>query len=229
MDRRALTKTQKLVLAAAFVPMLATGVAGGIGTFSNIQGAYGSGTALGAVAAGEGATAVLALVLLGLTMLGQAAPGRDPPGAVGAAGSSGGHGRHGRRGPGPHRHLRRHPHGHVRGCGGHGVPGPPDRGAHPRPGCRRRAPSTATMVQALAYHRARAANHPDDKVRKRSERTSWKLARKAEVGDVAHSAVDGRRAARARHPRRGCCSCGTCSRCPTPSTCARCRAPRRPP
>ncbi len=74
MDRRALTKTQKLVLTAAFLPMLATGIAGGFGTYTNISGAYGTGTALGAVAAGEGATAVLALVLLGLTMLGQSSP-----------------------------------------------------------------------------------------------------------------------------------------------------------
>lgn len=72
--RKPLTKVQIIVLSAAFVPMLATGVVGGIGTYSNISGAYGTGTALGAVAAGEGATAVLALVLLGLTMLGQASP-----------------------------------------------------------------------------------------------------------------------------------------------------------
>ncbi|MCB5170496.1 conjugal transfer protein, partial [Streptomyces bambusae] len=54
--------------------MLATGVAGGYGTYSNVQAVYGVGTAAGAVAAGEGATAVLALVLLGLTMLGQSSP-----------------------------------------------------------------------------------------------------------------------------------------------------------
>ena len=40
---RTLSKTQKWVLAAAFVPMLATGVAGGIGTYSNISSAYGNG------------------------------------------------------------------------------------------------------------------------------------------------------------------------------------------
>lgn len=72
--RTSLTMAQRVVLTAAFVPMLATGIAGGVGTYSNISRAYGTGTALGAVAAGEGATAVLALVLLGLTMLGQSSP-----------------------------------------------------------------------------------------------------------------------------------------------------------
>ncbi|MDT0382703.1 conjugal transfer protein, partial [Streptomyces sp. DSM 42041] len=71
MERRELTRTQKVVLTAAFVPMLATGVAGGIGTYTNISGAYGKGTALGAVAAGEGATGVLAVIMLALTLLGQ--------------------------------------------------------------------------------------------------------------------------------------------------------------
>ncbi|MEV5463996.1 conjugal transfer protein, partial [Streptomyces cellulosae] len=57
MKRTKLTRVQVGVLAAAFVPMLATGVFGGIGTYSNIGHAYGKGTALGALAAGEGATA----------------------------------------------------------------------------------------------------------------------------------------------------------------------------
>jgi hypothetical protein len=44
---------------------------------------------------------------------------------------------------------------------------------------------TADIVQALAYHRARAAHHPSDRVKKWSERKSWRLARKVGVGDVA--------------------------------------------
>ncbi len=43
----------------------------------------------------------------------------------------------------------------------------------------------ADIVQALAYHRARAAHHPIDRVRKRSDRASWRLARKVGVGDAA--------------------------------------------
>ncbi|MYS09073.1 conjugal transfer protein, partial [Streptomyces sp. SID6041] len=69
-----LSRLQRIVLGTAFVPMLATGGAGGYGTYSNIKAAFGSGTAVGAVAAGEGATAVLAIVLLGLTLLGQSSP-----------------------------------------------------------------------------------------------------------------------------------------------------------
>ncbi len=49
--RKPLTRVQVSVLTAAFVPMMATGVVGGIGTYSNIGHAYGTGTALGALGA----------------------------------------------------------------------------------------------------------------------------------------------------------------------------------
>ncbi|GGR85713.1 hypothetical protein Snoj_44130 [Streptomyces nojiriensis] len=183
-SRRPLSRAQKVVLASAFVPMLATGVAGGAGTFSNISHAYGAGTALGAVAAGEGATAVLALVLLGLTMLGQSAPGVVRLGlwvlpaaaAVMAATAA----------PDPGRtviyavtpmgmcvsaegmaFLARRIVVHTDGR---------DAEAEAR---------AAAVVQQLAYHRAVAANHPDAKVQARSERTSWKLARKVGTGDLS--------------------------------------------
>ncbi|MFF1562033.1 conjugal transfer protein [Streptomyces sp. NPDC058293] len=182
--RKPLTKVQIIVLSAAFVPMLATGVVGGIGTYSNISGAYGTGTALGAVAAGEGATAVLALVLLGLTMLGQSSPriirlglwalpaaasamaamAADDPGTtviyaitpMGMCVSAEGMA-----------FLARRIAVHTDG--------------HDAEGERR----AVEVVQRLAYHRARAANHPDKKTRKRSDRASWRLARKVGSGDVA--------------------------------------------
>jgi hypothetical protein len=179
-----LSRTQKIVLGAAFVPMLATGIAGGAGTYSNISSAYGTGTALGAVAAGEGATAVLALVLLGLTMLGQASPlvirlglwalpaaasgmsamaAEDDPGRMviyavtpmGMCVSAEGMA-----------FLARRIVVHLDGR---------DAEAERK---------TATLVQALAFHRAVSVNHPDKKVRGKAERKSWKLARKAGVGDV---------------------------------------------
>ncbi|MGP3979478.1 conjugal transfer protein [Streptomyces sp. KR80] len=184
MECSSLTKAQKAVLACAFVPMLATGIAGGVGTYSNISRAYGQGTALGAVAAGEGATVVLALVLLGLTMLGQSSPwpvraglwalpvaasvmaamAADDPGRtviyavtpMGMCVSAEGMA-----------FLARRIVVHTDG-----------RDAE----AERRA---VTVVQALAFHRAVAANHPDEKVRGRSERTSWRLARKVGAGDVA--------------------------------------------
>ncbi|MEU7551082.1 hypothetical protein AB0B01_01765 [Streptomyces sp. NPDC044571] len=180
---RALTRPQKLVLATAFVPMLATGAAGGAGTFSNIKGAYGSGTALGAVAAGEGATAVLALVLLGLTMLGQSSPAVIRAGlwllpaaaaAMSAAAAP----------DGPRTVIYAiTPLGMSVSAEGmaflarrivvHTDGRDAEAEAH-----------SAAIVQALAYHRARAANHPDDNVRAASERTSWKLARKVGAGDT---------------------------------------------
>ncbi|WP_327383243.1 MULTISPECIES: conjugal transfer protein [unclassified Streptomyces] len=182
--RKALTTVQKVVLTAAFVPMLATGVAGGVGTYSNISRAYGSGTATGAVAAGEGATAVLALVLLGLTMLGQSSPriirlglwalpaaasvmaamAADDPGRtviyavtpMGMCVAAEGMAFLARR-------IVVHQDGH-------------DAEAEAE---------AATVVRALAYHRARAANHPSSWVRKWSDRTSWRLARKVGLGDAS--------------------------------------------
>jgi hypothetical protein len=182
--RRPLTRTQKVVLTAAFVPMLLTGAAGGAGTFSNIGHAYGKGTALGAVAAGEGATAVLGLVLLGLTMLGQSSPRVVRIGlwALPAAASV----MAAMAGPDPGRTViyAVTPMGMCVSAEGMAflarriVVHTDGRDAE----AERKA---AAVVQALAYHRARAANHPDDKVRERSERKSWHLARKVGVGDVA--------------------------------------------
>ncbi|MGA4958583.1 conjugal transfer protein [Streptomyces lavendulocolor] len=179
-----LTRVQVGVLAAAFVPMLATGVFGGIGTYSNIGHAYGKGTALGALAAGEGATAVLALVLLGLTMLGQSSPrivraglwvlpaGAAVMGAMAA--------------PDPGRTViyALTPMGMSVSAEGMAflarriVVHTDGRDAENE----RR---TADLVQALAYHRARATQHPSDRVRTWSERKSWRLARKVGVGDAA--------------------------------------------
>ncbi|MFJ4786165.1 conjugal transfer protein [Streptomyces sp. NPDC088794] len=182
--RTPLTKVQIGVLTAAFVPMLATGVVGGIGTYSNIGHAYGTGTALGALGAGEGATAVLALVLLGLTMLGQASPRVVRAGlwALPAAAAV------------------------------MGAMAAPDLGrtviyaltpmgmsvsaegmaflarrivVHTDGRDAENERRTADIVQALAYHRARAAHHPSDRIKKWSERKSWRLARKVGVGDAA--------------------------------------------
>ncbi|MFI1045023.1 conjugal transfer protein [Streptomyces griseoruber] len=178
-----LTTVQKAVLTAAFVPMLATGVVGGIGTYSNIGHAYGSGTALGALGAGEGATAVLALVLLGLTMLGQSSPLVVRAGlwllpaaaSVMAAMAA----------PDPGRTVvyALTPLGMSVSAEGMAflarriVVHTDGRDAeHER--------RTADIVQALAYHRARAAHHPSDRVKWWSERKSWRLARKVGVGDV---------------------------------------------
>lgn len=70
-----LTRGQKVILALATIPMIAVGVGGAIGTYANAASVlHRKETALGVVAAGEGATLVAALVMIGVTMLGQPAP-----------------------------------------------------------------------------------------------------------------------------------------------------------
>ncbi|GGR86929.1 hypothetical protein Snoj_66390 [Streptomyces nojiriensis] len=184
MGRRSLSTAQKSVLAAAFAPMIGTGVMGGAGTYSNISHAYGTGTALGAVAAGEGATAVLGLVLLGLTMLGQSSPqvirlglwALPAAASVMAAMAAPDAGRTVIYAITPlgmcvsaegMAFLARRIVVHTDGR---------DAEAEAR---------NAAVVQALAYHRARAANHPDARVQGKSVKASWKLARKVGAGDLA--------------------------------------------
>jgi len=178
-----LTRVQIGVLTAAFVPMLATGVIGGIGTYSNIGHAYGRGTALGALGAGEGATAVLALVLLGLTMLGQSSPRVVRAGLWALPAAAAVMGAMAAPDAGRTVVYALTPMGMSVSAEGMAflarriVVHTDGRDAENE----RR---TADVVQALAYHRARAANHPDPKVRKRSDRTSWRLARKVGIGDA---------------------------------------------
>ncbi|RSN13761.1 conjugal transfer protein [Streptomyces sp. WAC 01325] len=75
MSTRALTSGQRWVLGTAAGVMVAVGVAGAVGTFSNALAEFGrKATAAGVVAAGEGLTLILALTMLGLTLLGQSAP-----------------------------------------------------------------------------------------------------------------------------------------------------------
>ncbi|MFG2547308.1 conjugal transfer protein [Streptomyces sp. NPDC048594] len=179
-----LTRVQVGVLAAAFVPMLATGVFGGIGTYSNIGHAYGKGTALGALAAGEGATAVLALVLLGLTMLGQSSPRIVRLGLWALPAAAAVMGAMAAPDPGRTVIYALTPMGMSVSAEGMAflarriVVHTDGRDAENE----RR---TADLVQALAYHRARAMQHPTARVRKRSDQKSWRLARKVGVGDVA--------------------------------------------
>ncbi|WP_369377561.1 conjugal transfer protein [Streptomyces sp. cg36] len=182
--RSPLSKIQAGVLVAAFVPMLGTGVIGGIGTYSNIGHAYGAGTALGALGAGEGATAVLALVLLGLTMLGQSSPRVVRSGLWALPAGAAVMGAMAAPDPGRTVIYALTPMGMSVSAEGMAflarriVVHTDGRDAENE----RR---TADIVQALAYHRARAAHHPVDRVRKRSDRASWRLARKVGVGDAA--------------------------------------------
>ncbi|WP_374982808.1 conjugal transfer protein [Streptomyces fradiae] len=179
---RELTRAQRIVLGAAFVPMVATGVAGGYGTYTNIAAAYGSGTAVGAVAAGEGATAVLALLLLGLTMLGQSSPLAIRAGLWALPAAASVMAATAATTPGEMVIYALTPMGMTASAEGAAflarriVVHRDGRDAE----AERRA---AAVVQALAYHRARSAHHPDDKIRQKSELKSWKLARKVGTGD----------------------------------------------
>ncbi|MFB6840943.1 conjugal transfer protein [Streptomyces sp. NPDC056361] len=175
---------QKVVLGAAFLPMIGTGVAGGYGTFTNISTAFGSGTAVGAVAAGEGATGVLAIVLLGLTMLGQSSPRVIRAGLWALPAAAAAMSATAATTPGEMVIYALTPMGMT--ASAEGAAFLARRIVVYRDGRDAEAEAhAAAIVQALAYHRARAANHPDEKVRKKSELTSWKLARKVGAGDIA--------------------------------------------
>ena len=70
-----LSKGQVTVLIVAATPMALVGVAGAIGTFVNMNNVlHRSWSALGLVAAGEGATLICALVALAVTLMGQHTP-----------------------------------------------------------------------------------------------------------------------------------------------------------
>lgn len=178
---KTLTKTQKAILALAIVPMVAVGVAGGIGTYSNISSAYGSGTAVGALAAGEGATAVLAMLLLGLTLLGQSAPRLIHAGLwalPGVAAVMGGMAA--TEGMGQTVVYAATPMAIT--ASAEGIAFLARRIVIHQTGRDADAEvRAASVVSALAYHRARTQGHPSRIVRWMSERKSWRLARKISV------------------------------------------------
>ncbi|MFD8471903.1 hypothetical protein ACFV2E_07565 [Streptomyces globisporus] len=187
-----LTKGQVITLSAAAVPMVAVGGLGGWGTYTNIVAEFNrAATAIGVVASGEGVTLVLALVMVGVTMLGQATPAPVriglwvtpiaagltgvvvaddtteavvygmTPLAMSAAAEGLGF-------------LARRIVVYTTGV---------DMEAQRR---------NAATMQRLAFHQARAAKHPDKRVKWWSERASWRLARRVGHGDaqLGHSLVE---------------------------------------
>lgn len=173
---RELSRAQKTVLAVAAAPMIVFGALGAAGTYTNVMSGFDrSATALGAVAAGEGATLILATLYIGLTMMGQGAPRAVRVGLwslpmVAAA---------------------------VGATVAHTVTEAVVYGVTPLAMCtsaeglglmaRRvvvyrtgvdvaaRQQQTETLSK-IAYHRARAERHPDAKVRARSAKAVWRLA-----------------------------------------------------
>lgn len=183
MNTRRLTKGQRVVLGTAAAVMVIVGAAGAVGTFSNTLAEFDrKATAAGVVAAGEGLTLILALTMLGLTLLGQSAPVWVRVGLwiaplaacgmglslasnvteavvyattpLGMSGAAEGLGL-----------IARRVVIYTTGV---------DAEAQRR---------TADAVQQLAYHQAASERHPDKDTRNASLRKSWSLARKVGVGD----------------------------------------------
>ncbi|MFD8845468.1 conjugal transfer protein [Streptomyces pseudogriseolus] len=184
MSTRKLTKGQRGVLIAAAVLMLGVGVAGGWGTYTNaVSEFHRQATAAGVVAAGEGLTVILGMVMLGRTMLGQSSPAVVRLGMwltpVSAA------------------------------CIGVTIAGSPREAAvyavtplamsGAAEGLSFIARSVvvyttgtdaetlrrnADVARHLAYHRAVADGHPDARKKKRAVRSYWRLARYVGVGDT---------------------------------------------
>ncbi|WP_043231623.1 hypothetical protein [Streptomyces sp. NRRL F-5193] len=180
---RELGTLQRVVLGAAFVPMLVTGGAGGYGTYTNIKAAYGSGTAVGAVAAGEGATAVLAIVLLGLTLLGQSSPRVIRAGLWALPAAAAAMSATAAKTPGEMVIYALTPMGMT--ASAEGAAFLARRIVVYRDGRDAEAEAhAANLVQALAYQRAMSERHPDPKVREKAELASWKLAKKVGAGDI---------------------------------------------
>lgn len=184
MNTRRLTKGQRFVLGTAAAVMVAVGGFGAWGTYSNVVSEFHrAATAAGVVAAGEGLTLILALTMLGLTLLGQAAPAAVRAGLwlapvaacltglsladtvteaavyavtpLAMSGAAEGLGL-----------IARRIVIHTTGV---------DAEAQRR---------NADAVQQLAYHQAVAARHPDDDVREDALRKSWDLAKRVGVGDT---------------------------------------------
>ncbi|MEU1224712.1 conjugal transfer protein [Streptomyces microflavus] len=180
---RKLTRMQKGVLITAIVPMLAVGVAGGIGTYTNISHKYGSGTAVGALAAGEGATAVLALVLLVTTLLGQSAPALVRVGLWALPAAAAAMGATAATDLGQALVYALTPMAIT--ASAEGVAFLSRRVVIHQEGRDIEAEArSAAIIRDLAYHQARAAGHPDERKRKASEKKSWRLAAKVGAGDV---------------------------------------------
>lgn len=182
--RRNLTQGQAVVLGAAAVAMAVVGGAGAWGTYSNAVSAFHrQATAAGVVAAGEGLTLILALIMLGRTMLGQPAPAVVRGGmwlapasasCIGVTIASS-----------------------VREAAVYGITPMAMSGAAEGLGLIARSVvvyrtgvdaevvrRNADAARQLAFHRAVADGHPDKDKRNRAVRRYWRIARYVGVGDT---------------------------------------------
>lgn len=182
--RKKLTGMQRTMLVLTIIPILAVGIGGGIGTYANLSGKYGGQTALGALAAGEGATAVMAMVLLITTMLGQAAPAVVRIGLWALPAAAAVMGATAAAGIGQTIVFALTPMAIT--ASAEGLAFLARRIVIHQEGRDVEAEArAAAVIRDLAYHQARAAAHPDEKARKKSVKKSWKLAQKVGAGDVS--------------------------------------------
>ncbi|MGW7239716.1 conjugal transfer protein [Streptomyces sp. NPDC054813] len=184
MTTRELTKGQTAVLTLAAVAMVAVGAFGAWGTYSNAVSAFHrQATAAGVVAAGEGLTLILALIMLGRTMLGMASPAVVRGGmwlaplsasCIGLAIAT-----------------------DTREAAVYAVTPLAMSGAAEGLGLVARSivvyrtgvdaevqRRNADAARQLAFYRAVADGHPDERKQKRAVRSYWRLARHVGVGDT---------------------------------------------
>lgn len=178
-----LTKGQGIILGIATTAMIGIGVLGAIGTYTNLTGTFAGPTALGAVAAGEGATLILALVYVGLTMLGQAAPAAVRLGLWALPAVAASVGAVAAQGPTATVVYAVTPMAMCTAAEGSGLLARRIviRTTGQDAETQRR---NATVMRRLAYERARAERHPGRAVRWFAERRAWRLARHVGTGDT---------------------------------------------
>lgn len=179
-----LTGGQITVLVATTLPMIAVGIGGAIGTYANAASVlHRKETALGVVAAGEGATLVAALVMIVVTMLGQAAPRVVRaalwllPLAASVMGLA--------IAPTPTEAVVFALTPLAMTASAEGISFLARRIVVHRTGVDVEAQQrNATVMRQIAYHRARAERHPWKWVRRRSTLRVWRLLSQAGEGDA---------------------------------------------
>jgi hypothetical protein len=179
-----LTRGQIAVLVATTIPMIAVGVGGAIGTYANAASVlHRKETALGVVAAGEGATLVAALVMIVVTMLGQPAPGVVRaalwllPAAASVMGLA--------IAPTPAETVVFGLTPLAMTASAEGISFLARRIVVHRTGVDVEAQRrNAAVMRRIAYHRARAERHPWKWVRRRSTLRVWRLLSHAGAGDT---------------------------------------------
>ncbi|MCX4970806.1 hypothetical protein OHA98_39895 [Streptomyces sp. NBC_00654] len=181
---RSLSGAHIFLLIGGIVPMILAGGLGAYGTYTNVSTVFPeSATALGVVAAGEGATLVLAIAYVLMTLLGQSAPAAVRLGLWILPAVASGTGAKLASDTTEAVVYAVTPMAMCASAEGIGLVA--RRVVIYRSGIDMEAQRrNAVTMQRLAYERARAAGHPKKGARRRSDLRSWRLARKVGVGDT---------------------------------------------